>query len=440
MNRAMVPFCLLAFACLSSAAQTTQSSPIPHNWIVTEDFFGTPRYMRLQLDQHDGKLTGKLNGDSLEGTLAGDEIHFVAHNDPKDTFELKGTLRNGELSATMIETEKTHPEHPYTFALKALPVKPLQHRPPQRHEFTPTIFYRQYSALNRPVLTIAPGDTIHTTTVDAGGTDANDIRRVAGGNPQTGPFYVEGAMPGDVLTVHINKLRLNRSWAISDDEVVDRGLNRDLAVRMKDGGKEIRWHLDLANGTASPETPSEHLAHFSVPLKPMLGCIATAVNLSQAAPGTGDAGFFGGNMDFNEIGEGATVYLRVSNPGALLYFGDAHAVQGDGEINGNALETSMDVDLTVDVIPNKQIGDPRVETSDFMITMGLDGSLDDAFKEATSDMAAWMAEDYKLSPSEIAQVIGVAAEYKVSEVADRNAGVVLKIRKKYLQSLTPVTR
>jgi acetamidase/formamidase len=95
---------------------------------------------------------------------------------------------------------------------------------------------------------------------------------------------------------------------------------------------------------------------------------------------------------------------------------------------------------TVDGIPNKQIGDPRVETADVLITMGLDRSLDDAFKEATSDMAAWLAEDYKLSPSEIAQFIGVAAEYRVSEVADRNAGVVLKIRKSYLQSLAPATK
>jgi acetamidase/formamidase len=242
-------------------------------------------------------------------------------------------------------------------------------------------------------------------------------------------------MPGDLLVVRIVKLRLNRNWASSDDFLVGRSLNSDLAVKMKDLGKEVRWHLDLAKGTASPEKPSARLAQFRIPLKPMLGCIAAAPSISQAAPGTGDSGFFGGNMDFNEVGEGATVYLRVSNPGALLYFGDAHAAQGDGELNGNALETSMDVELTVDVIPNKRIGDPRVETADAIISMGLDGSLDDAFKEATSDMAAWLAEDYKLTPSEVAQVMGAAAEYRVSEAADRNAGVVLKLKKTYLQPL-----
>jgi acetamidase/formamidase len=216
---------------------------------------------------------------------------------------------------------------------------------------------------------------------------------------------------------------------------VDRALNSDLAVKMKDVGKNIRWRIDADKGIATPEKPSQHLAHFTIPLKPMLGCIAVAQNISGAAPGTGDSGYFGGNMDFNEVAEGATVYLNVSNPGALLYFGDGHAAQGDGELNGNALETSMDVELRVDLIPHKRIGDPRVETDEFIATMGLDGSIDDAFKEATSDMATWLAEDYKLTPSEIAQVIGVAAEYRVSEAADRNAGVVLKLKKKYLRPL-----
>jgi acetamidase/formamidase len=168
----------------------------------------------------------------------------------------------------------------------------------------------------------------------------------------------------------------------------------------------------------------------------MLGCIAAAPGSAQAPPGTGDSGGYGGNMDFNQITEGAIVYLRVSNPGALLYFGDGHAAQGDGELNGNALETSMDVDLTVDIIPGKRIGGPRVENTTDIIAIGLAGSLDDAFKAATSDMATWLAEDYKLTPSEIAQVLGTAAEYHVSEVADRNAGIILKINKARLATLT----
>lgn len=437
MKTILPSLCLLFLGVPALRAQRPSPSAIPEKWVVTEDFLGTPRYMRLELNEHAGRLTGRLNKDSLEGTLQGENLHFIAHSERNDRFDVTGVLHNGLITATMVATEAAHPETKYTFPLTAKPIQPLQHKTPVRHEFKPTVFYRDYSAMHAPVLTIAPGDTIHTTTVDAGGTDEHNVRRSAGGNPQTGPFYVEGAMPGDVLVVHINKLRLNRDWALSDDAIVDRGQNREMAIRMKDTGREVRWHLDLANGTASPERPDRGLSNFHIPLRPMLGCIATAVSVSGAAPGTGDSGYFGGNMDFNEVGEGSTVYLRVANPGALLYFGDGHARQGDGELNGNALETSMDVDLTVDVIPNKQIGDPRVETSEALITMGLDGSLDDAFKEATSDMTAWLAEDYKLTPSEIAQFIGVAAEYRVSEVADRNAGVVLKIRKSDLQSLQP---
>ncbi len=145
-------------------------------------------------------------------------------------------------------------------------------------------------------------------------------------------------------------------------------------------------------------------------------------------------------MDFNEIVEGATVYLPVSVPGALLYVGDGHAAQGDGELTGNALETSMDVEFTVDVISAKHIPGPRVESATHIMAMGLSGSLDDAFRNAPANMADWLANDYKLTPSEVAQVLGSAAEYKISEVADRNVGIILKINKDRLQPLTPHTK
>jgi acetamidase/formamidase len=243
-----------------------------------------------------------------------------------------------------------------------------------------------------------------------------------------------------MLVVHITRLRLNRDWAMSDDYIVDRGMDRDMAVKAKDDGKDVRWHLDTAKGTASPEKPAEHLTRYWVPLRPMLGCVATATGPAQAPPGTGDSGRYGGNMDFNEVIEGATVYLPVSNPGALLYVGDGHAVQGDGELNGNALETSMDVEFSVDVVPAKRIGGPRVESATHIMVVGLAGSLDEAFREATANMAQWLMEDYKLTSSEVAQVLGTSAEYKVGEVADRNAGIVLKINKERLAPLTPAAK
>jgi acetamidase/formamidase len=420
---------------LPLVAAAAQTPSVTGRWIISTDYLGTPLTPVLTLEQTGEKVTANGRGYKYTGTLHGSALHLMATDEQGNTDEITATLADGKMEGTDTETDANDKAHPMTLKFTAVLAPALEHPQPRTHQFTPTVFYRQVSAFNKPVLTINPGDTIHTTTVDAGGTDMNGVKRSLGGNPQTGPFFIKGAMPGDVLAVHIKKLSLNRDWAESDDGLDERALNSNLAVKVKENGKSIRWHLDRAAGTATPENPAEHLKYYTIPLRPMLGCISAAPGPAQAPPGTGDSGYYGGNMDFNEIREGATVYLRVANPGALLYFGDAHAAQGDGELNGNALETSMDVELTVDVIPNKRIGDPRVETATDIITTGLDGSLDDAFKEATSDMASWLEEDYKLTPSEVAQVLGTAAEYHVSEVADRNAGMVLKISKARLATL-----
>jgi amidase len=414
-----------------------QPPVVTGRWFAIADFYGTPIHFAMELDQQGDKFTGKFGGDKLEGTLSGNAIHFLAKDESGGTEELTGTVQAGAISGAIVFVDSDDKDHPATHRFTATLVPPRRAAAPQRHEFTPSVFHRQFSSANKPVLTVSPGDTIHTTTVDAGGTDEKGVTRVLGGNPETGPFYVETAAPGDILAIHLTRLRLNRDWAISDDGIVDRGLDSDLAVKMKDGGKTVRWHLDVQRGVATPEKPGEHLTRYSVPLRPMLGCVAVAPNSAQAPPGTGDSGRWGGNMDFNEIVEGATVYLPVNVPGALLYVGDGHAAQGDGELTGNALETSMDVEFTVDVLPRKPMRGPRVESATHIMAMGLDGSLDEAFRGATANMAQWLASDYKLSPSEVAQVLGSAAEYKVSEAADRNAGIVLKINKERLQSLTP---
>jgi amidase len=428
---------LLALAILPATAQTPQFTG---SWIVTTELFGTPIYGRITLEQQGNKLTGNFNGDKLEGTVTGNQINFVSKDNESGSDTVQATLKNGVLTGDYTEVDSSNPTHPEHHSFTAVLAPPLQHPTPQRHEFTPTVFYRQFSPLYKPVLTVNPGDTIHTTTVDAGGTDEKGVRRVLGGNPETGPFYIQGAQPGDTLVVHLVRLKLNRDYAISDDNLVGRVLGPGLAVKMKDTGKTIRWHLDLAKGLASPESPGEHMRSFTIPVRPMLGCIATATGPANAPPGSGDSGGYGGNMDFNENAEGTTIYLPVSNPGALLYVGDGHALQGDGELNGNALETSMDVEFTVDVLPGKRIGGRRIETSTDLIAMGLAGSLDDAIKEATGNMANWLEQDYKLTPTEIAQFLGVASEYHISEVADRNAGIVLKIGKSKLSTLTPGTK
>jgi amidase len=430
-----VAVCLVA--CLGMAGLAVGQTPesVTGKWQMTAVFYGTPTYGSLQLEQAGEELTGNFHGNKVEGTVGGGKLHFVAKDSEGDSDEVNATVANGEMKGEIVSTNTTNPAHADRIPFTATMMKPIV-RGNETHEFMPTVFYRSWSPMNKPVLTVKPGDTIHTTTVDAGGTDENGVRRVMGGNPETGPFYIEGAEPGDTLVVHIVRLKLNRDWAMSDDDVVSRATNTELAVRFKDAGKTVRWKLDRVNGTASVDQPGEHMKEFSIPVKPMLGCVATAVGPPQAPPPTGDEGWYGGNMDFNGVGEGATVYLPVSNPGALLYFGDAHALQGDGELNGNALETSMDVTVQVDVLPGKRVPGPRVENADSIIAMGLGGTLEDALQGATANMANWLQDDYKLTAPEQAEFLGVASEFHISEVADRNAGVVLKIKKKDLEKLT----
>ena len=425
---------LLILLSLSFAPLSAQQQPAApgERWQITADFYGATRYFKLDLNQDDAAhVSGLFNGTHLAGTNTNGHLlvegkengNHVVVDARQDHDALSGTLTFGETSS------------PLVCPFKAVLVKPLAKTEPRTHEFQPETYYRQFSPFYKPVLHINPGDTIHTTTVDAGGQDEKNVQRIAGGNPQTGPFYIEGAMPGDTIAVHISKLRLNRATAGSDDQLVQSALSPSLAVKTRDNNRNISWKLDLTHMTASPDSGSDLLKQLNIPLHPMLGCIAVATGPGGAPPPTGDSGNFGGNMDFNEIAEGATVYLPVFNPGALLYFGDGHARQGDGELNGNALETSMDVTVTVDLIPGKSLNFPRVETDSQIIALGYSGYLDDAFKDATSNMANWLMDTYKLNATEVAQFLGVAAQYRVTEVADRNSGIALKIDKSLLKNL-----
>ncbi|SEF75577.1 Acetamidase/formamidase [Bryocella elongata] len=420
----------LAALTLSAAAQ--QPASLTGTWSIAFDYHGTPSYWALHLTDTGGKLTGDLDGDKLEGKL--DRGHVTFHAiDPRGGYEdVDATVSAGKMTGKVTWKEVGSDEiGTYDFTA----VLPQPHTgPPQRHEFVPTEFHRQFSAQTPPVMHIFPGDTLHTTTVDAGGFDEHGKHRSTGGNPETGPFYVEGALPGDTLVVHLVHLKLNRDTAISDDGVVPRATSNHMVIEGKDLGDQVTWKLDREKGVATSTKPGDHLKPYTVPMKPMLGCIATAPPAWQAIP-TGDSGPWGGNMDFNEVVEGNTVYLPVINPGALLYIGDGHAAQGDGELNGNALETSMDVEITVDLIHGHGPNSPRVVSPEKIMAMGLGGSLEDALKAATDNMSRWLAEDYHLKPSEIAQVLGTAAEYHISEVADRNAGIVIELRKDRLATI-----
>jgi amidase len=428
-----------------AAGQETSRAPasLSGEWVLTTVVFGNERGERMNLQVEKGKVTGwvyrRRKRIPLAGKTEGANIQFgIQDGDGKSSYT--GRFVEGEISGKVTVTggNSWGDEPPADW--RARPAVSERDRPsaPRTLDFEPVEFHRVFSSSIKPVMRIWPGDTVRTTTVDAGGVDERTTTRVLGGNPQTGPFYVEGAMPGDVLVVRIRKLRLNRATAISDDGLVDRAMTSSYAAEHKDNNfNDVVWKLNAEKGMATLARPTARLKDLAVPVRPMLGCVGVAPGFGSAPIRTGDSGRIGGNMDFAEIREGATLFLPVSQPGALLYVGDGHALQGDGELNGNALETSLEVEFAVDVQREKSLSGPRVENDEYLMAMGLGGSLDEAFREATSALAEWIEKDYTLTGPEAAILLGATIQYQISEVADRNVGVVAKVRKQFLPKSEP---
>ena len=385
---------------------------------------------RAELTVAEGKLSGKAGNATLRGTVDGPSVQ-IEWLRPNGTVEatLTGKLDAASMSGTAVNFEGLT----YNWTAE----RPAPSRPAARHEFTPTAFERYFSPTTKPVLRIHPGDTVSTWSVDAGGTDSSGKRRSLGGNPLTGPFYIEGALPGDTLVVRFTKVRTNRDWAGSGTGLVSNAVSPDYTANLKRADKfSGRWTLDAQQKSAGLSTPSEALKKFRVPIEPMVGCVAVAPS-GQEVVSTRDSGRFGGNMDYNRIREGTTVYLPVFQPGALLLVGDGHAAQGDGELTGDALETSMDIEFTVDVIRNFATGMPFAEDSDFWMAIGIAGSLDEALRRATTGMARYLELEHGLNSNEAAVVLGFAVKYDVADLVGTQVSIVAKLPKSTLDQLPP---
>ena len=420
------------FVCLLAAAAWVWSAPaqIGGSWIFYLVTFGeesSPARVELKVDGD--KVTGTLNELKLDGTLAGEALKLRAVRPNGNEFGvLEGRLEGAELRGTIHLGSDT-----LTWVARRVPAAPTA--TPQTHTFEPSAFHRYFSSTIPPVLHINPGDTVRTSTVDAGGRDAKGTRRSNGGNPETGPFYVEGAMPGDTLVVKLNRIRLNRDSAESGDQIASNALDPNYVRDAKyDDHFSSEWKLDRAAGTAMLAHPSEHLKNYRVPLQPMLGCVAVAPPDKQAFR-SGWLGGYGGNMDYNGLREGVTLYLPVYQEGALLFLGDGHAAQGAGELTGDALETSMDVEFTVDLVRGHSTRGPRAEDDHYLMSMGIANSLPDAVRDATTQLARWLERDYHLTANESAIVLGTAVSYEIAELVDPQVNVVAKIGKDALAGL-----
>lgn len=307
----------------------------------------------------------------------------------------------------------------------------------ETHRFQPAEFHNTFSSGHRAVLRIKPGDRVITSTIDAAGVDAAGVRRGQGPNPETGPFFVDGAEPGDTLVVHLLRLETNRATGFSTSLLApytaDPAFLRQEALRQP---KNVTWQIDKHKGIAYMDPGEFKGPRIELPLRPMLGCIATAPP-NQASIPTTYPDNFGGNMDYNGMGAGATVMLPVFEPGALLFLGDGHARQGDGEVDGTAIETSLDVEFSVDLLKRKKIGWPRLETQNHIMVLGSSRALNEALQHATTELLRWLMESYGFDERGASLLLGQAMEYDISNVVDPEFTVVAKMRKKYLGAPKP---
>ena len=299
------------------------------------------------------------------------------------------------------------------------------------HHFKPSVYYTAIGS-HPPALTIADGDTVITTTVDARGGDEHRNQVAERGNPQTGPFAIESAEPGDTLAVTFDRLRPNRRFGFTGTvvaaNVVDPGYVQALPTDHVGG----EWDVDVEAGTARLVQPATSLGDLVIPLEPMLGCFGVAPPRGQAIS-TATSAEHGGNMDYRGFTEGVTVYFPVFVPGALFHLGDGHAVQGDGEIVGTGIEISFEVQFTVRLIKGKTIHWPRADNGRELITAGNARPLDQALQHATTEMLRWLAEDYGLDARAASILLGQVVRYEIGNVFDPAYTVICKIDKRWLE-------
>jgi acetamidase/formamidase len=297
--------------------------------------------------------------------------------------------------------------------------------------FTPETFHNTLGS-HPPAARIADGDTVITQTLDARGFDAALAPRARRPNPMTGPFFVEGAEPGDALAVEIVRMTANREQGWTLGPLAVNTLDPEAAAKLPPRLDCAFWRL--ADGFARLSDPPPALARFEVPFAPMLGCFGVAPALGQALS-TATSGPYGGNMDYRRFGPGTTAYFPVFAPGALFFLGDGHYAQGDGEIVGTGIETSFEVEFVVRVLKNRPQNWPRGETAEHIFTVGNARPLDQALQHATTEMLAWLAQDYRLDAMAASHVLGQCVAYDVANVFNPAYSVACRLKKRALAAL-----
>jgi acetamidase/formamidase len=270
--------------------------------------------------------------------------------------------------------------------------------------FTPTVGYPTF-AVREPVLHLKPGTTLVSKT------NFGDYYTEEGGDfpGEVGPFYIDGATTEDTLVVRVIKVQPNHDIAASAlfSNFIS-GLATDSRLRLLNDpipDRRYVWRLDREKMTGTTQLPDSKMKEIEI---------------------------VGGNLDAPEVRAGTTVYLPIFHDGAYFYFGDGHARQGQGEVGGTGLETSMDVVLEIDLIKGKKIDWPRLEDDEYIMVAGSARPLIDAFRLAHVELIEWMEEEYGFGRWDAYQLLGELAESTVANIVDPAFTVVAKFPKKYL--------
>lgn len=298
------------------------------------------------------------------------------------------------------------------------------------HHFTPEQYYRTMGT-HEPALCVADGDTIITSTVDAFGLNARLEEATPRGNPMTGPFYIEGAEPGDTLAVTLERIEPNRETGFTAHGLAANVLEPEFVRAMPWESGLAEWHVDRDLRTARLLRETA-LGAIELPIAPMIGCFGVAAARGQAIS-TYTSAEHGGNMDYRGFREGVTAYFPVFVPGALFYIGDVHALQGDGEIAGTGIEISADVQFTLRVLKGKASGWPRGENADYIFTAGNARPLDQALQHATTEMVRWLEQDYGLDALSASYLMGLTVEYEVGNIYDPAYTMICKLPRRVLE-------
>jgi acetamidase/formamidase len=315
------------------------------------------------------------------------------------------------------------------------------------YRLDPEVFYYTFAA-HEPALRIHSGDTVIAETRDAFGYDANRDPLPEGmkpqalgttlreSNPVVGPIWVEEAEEGDLLAVHIRRIRLTRDVAISKQNtnfgsLTGEGPGRTLLYNDPIPTIWYEWQLDLDRQVGILSLPDSRVGRVEVPLQPFLGSIGVAPRFGRSEM-TLTPGEYGGNMDYMEVCEGATLMLPVWVAGAYLSFGDVHAVQGDGEVNGTALEVPAEVTLDIEVIKGRTADWPRLENETHIMVLGSTRPLMDCVRLSQMGLLRWLVSEYGFQREEAWQLSGQVSSMRIGNVVDPCYTVAARFPKRYL--------